>query len=120
MDRAPIGRTLSLNPAFLETLSPQQLEGYVRVMAEASANHPGHDVKALGEVIEQGLHRLGISIAPVELERTAEQLVGHGQAPLTISTHDGVVLFERVGHSSLPPTPRTHVDPADPDRPTIS
>lgn len=120
MDRAPIGRTISLNPAFVESLTPQQLEGYVRVMVEAAANHPGHDVKALGEVIEQGLHRLDIRIAPVELERTAEQLVGHGQAPLTITTHDGVVLFERVGHSSLPPTPRTHADPSDPDRPTIS
>lgn len=119
MDQAPIGRTITLNPGFVDSLSQEQLDGYVEVLAEASAHHPDHDVAGLSQVIADGLHRYGITMAPVELQRTAEQLVGHGVAPLTISTADKV-LFERGSRSALEPTNSQHVDPEDPDRPVFS
>lgn len=120
MDQAPIGRTVVLNPGFVESLTPQQLDAYVQVLADASENHPDHDTASFHRVIKDGLHAAGIDISPVELNRTAEQLVGHGAAPLTITTHDGKVLFERVARSSLQTSAPEHVDPADPDRPVIS
>lgn len=120
MAEAPIGRTIVLNKAFVEALDRDQLEGYVRVLVEASESHPDYDKDALRAELEQALDRVGVRLSPVEIDRTAEQLVGVGVAPLTISTNDGTVLFEREGRSSLDETAATHADPDDPDRPLVS
>lgn len=120
MAEAPIGRSVVLNQAFVEALGPERVQAYARVLVDASENHPDADKEVLREQLERDLAAIGVELSPVELDRTAEQLVGEGAAPLTIALNDGTVLFEREGRSALQPTDQQHADPADPDRPTIS
>lgn len=120
MNDAPIGRTVVLNKGFVDSLSKGQLQAYVQVLVDASENHPDADKEILRKELERSFQRIGVEISPVEIDRTAEQLVGEGAAPLTISTNDGTILFEREERSSAEPTQETHADPADPERPLYS
>lgn len=102
---APIERTITLNPSFVDSLTTEQLQSHFEVIVEASQNHLDADKDVLREEMERGLGRVGMELSPVELERTAEQLVGDGVAALTIRTNDGTVLFESAAPSALNTTP---------------
>ncbi|GAB3587443.1 hypothetical protein [Calidifontibacter terrae] len=116
MDQAPIGRTITLSHDFVESLTPQQLQGYIAAL-DAVAGGDHRKASEIETALAQRLATANVRMPPVELRRIAEQFAGRGDASLRVVSDEGLELLNHPGRSSLEPTETQHADPADPDRP---
>lgn len=116
------GLTITLNTPFVESLSPEQLDHYVRTVVElhgAAGDAPLDDVaSALRRRLEDG----DVRLPDTSYDRLAQQLAETGDAPLSIITDRDELLYgdpAAKAANHMPQSPGT-ADPEHPDRPTYS
>lgn len=116
------GLTITLNTPFVESLSPEQLDHYVRTVVElhgATGDSPLDDVaSSLRRRLEDG----DVRLPDTSYDRLAQQLSETRDAPLSIITDRDELLYgdpAAKAANHMPQSPGT-ADPEHPDRPTYS
>lgn len=116
------GLTITLNTPFVESLTPEQLDHYVRTvvaLGSSAADALPADISAqLRDRLEAG----GVQLPPTSYDRLGEQLTEASGAPLSIITDQDKLLYGEQDATAAAHRP-TVPDNADPDadsRPTYS
>ena len=116
------GLTITLNTPFVESLTPEQLDHYVRTVvalgSTAADALPSEVAAQLRDRLEAG----GVQLPPTSYDRLGEQLTEASGAPLSIITDRDQLLYgepDATAAAHLPKAPST-ADPEHPDRPTYS
>jgi hypothetical protein len=116
------GLTITLNTPFVESLSPEQLEHYVRtvvaVAAQAGDALPSELTNRLQTELESG----GVRLPVTSYDHLGEQLTEAHGAPLSIMTDRDELLYgeqEATAGGHRPSVPET-ADPDSDERPTYA
>ena len=117
------GLTITLSTPFVESLSPEQLDHYVRtVVALGESANDGSSRSDLAERLQSALEAGGVQLPPTSYDRLGEQLTEASGAPLSIITDQDRLLYgeeDATAANHLPQAPAPG-DPEHPDRPTYS
>lgn len=117
------GLTITLSTPFVESLSPEQLEHYVRtVVALGSSADQGVSPSDLASRLQTALEAGGVQLPPTSYDRLGEQLTEASGAPLSIITDQDQLLYGegQATAGAHRPAPPATADPEHPDRPTYS
>jgi hypothetical protein len=116
------GLTITLNTPFVESLSPEQLDHYVRTVVELGATARDAHLDDLTAALRNRLEDGDVRLPDTSYDRLAQQLTEASGAPLSIITdRDDLLYGERdaLAANHMPQSPGT-ADPEHPDRPTYS
>ena len=117
------GLTITLSTPFLESLSPEQLDHYVRtVVALGESADDGASPSDVASRLKEALESGGVELPATSYDRLGEQLTESSGAPLSIVTDRDQLLYgERDATSAAhrPSVPET-ADPESDNRPTYS
>ena len=116
------GLTITLNTPFVESLSPEQLDHYVRTVVALGAAAGDALPSALASRLRSDLEAGDVQLAATSYDRLAEQLTEAHGAPLSIITDQDQLLYgeEDATAAAHRPTAPAGGDPEHPDRPTYS
>ena len=117
------GLTITLSTPFVESLSPEQLDHYVRtVVAMGESANDATSPSDLAERLKDALEAGGVQLPPTSYDRLGEQLTESSGAPLSIITDQDQLLYGEEDATAAAHRPSVP-DAADPDsdnRPTYS
>ena len=117
------GLTITLSTPFVESLSPEQLDHYVRtVVTFGESANDGASPSDLSSRLKDALEAGGVQLPPTSYDRLGEQLTESNGAPLSIITDQDQLLYgepDATAAAHRPGAPGT-ADPEHPDRPAYS
>lgn len=132
--------SIKLSGPFVEQLTPEQLEGYVRVVTDVHRRLEGdtaeHEdsyqetpdpsagdenvVDATEDMLRQGMDAHSIPISDQDIAHLAGQVRLAGNGTLSVMDHQGRVLTGRPDAENPQLRERETADPEHPDRPVYS
>ncbi|KRE56160.1 hypothetical protein ASG70_03080 [Phycicoccus sp. Soil748] len=116
------GLTITLNTPFVESLSPEQLDHYVRTVVELHGGVGDTNLDDLASMLRRRLEDGDVRLPDTSYDRLAQQLTETNGAPLSIITDRDELLYGDAAAKAanhMPQSPGT-ADPEHPDRPTYS
>ena len=116
------GLTITLNTPFVESLSPEQLDHYVRTVVELHGGVGDANLDDLASTLRRRLEDGDVRLPDTSYDRLAQQLTETNGAPLSIITDRDELLYgdpAAKAANHMPQSPGT-ADPEHPDRPTYS
>jgi hypothetical protein len=116
------GLTITLNTPFVESLSPEQLDHYVRTIVDLHGSVGDAHLDDLASTLRRRLEDGDVRLPDTSYDRLAQQLTETNGAPLSIITDRDELLYgdpEAKAGNHLPEPPGT-ADPEHPDRPAYS
>jgi hypothetical protein len=116
------GLTITLNTAFVESLTPEQLDHYVRTVVALGEAAEGVPMTDLAAQLQERLEAGGVQLPPTSYDRLGEQLTEASGAPLSIVTDRDELLYgepDATAAAHRPAVPET-ADPDSDERPTYA
>lgn len=116
------GLTITLNTPFVESLSPEQLDHYVRTVVELHGATGDFALDDVASSLRRRLEDGDVRLPDTSYDRLAQQLAETRDAPLSIITDRDELLYgdpAAKAANHMPQSPGT-ADPEHPDRPTYS
>ena len=116
------GLTITLNTPFVESLSPEQLDHYVRTVVDLHGAVGDAPLDDLASTLRRRLEDGDVRLPDTSYDRLAQQLTETNGVPLSIITDRDELLYgerDALAANHMPEPPGT-ADPEHPDRPTYS